>query len=261
VVATSHGISINKNFLVVVFPAGALNGAVNVSGLFVSAPVMELRLQTLHCDVSTGGFDSSCSEATASPSASSFTLNTFGWGVSTPGTLELSDNCGGRFGTTFRNSDIVQGAWLPPVAGGLCIFTGRAVNSDGAVGTVTAAVLVHPGTPATSQTPGLFVSMNTDRGGCGFGNNDPSAPRGCGVGSSGATAFVSISVDWPFDGNPGSIDVSDDCGGGFFQAPTASSLSRSWIIAGSFGSTCTVTARAISLQGTVGTATGMFTLF
>jgi hypothetical protein len=260
VVAISHGIAVSKNFFVVVFPAGSLNGAVNVSGLFVSAPALDLRLDAVRCEVFTGSFNSSCVDAIASPSTSPFSLSTFGWGLSTPGTLELSDNCGGRFGAIARTSDFMQGTWLPPAAGGLCIITGRAINGDGAVGTVTAAVLVHQGTPATSQAPQLRVEIDTNLNACAFGNNDPSSPLNCGAGSAGATAFVFISMNW-LDGIPDSLQVSDDCGGGVFQASNPNSLFHSWTIAGSFGQICTVTARAVSLQGAESTATGIFTVF
>jgi hypothetical protein len=259
VVATSHGISLSKSFFIVVFPAGALNGAVDVSGLFVSAPVLELQLDAVRCDVVTGTANSSCADTIASPSTSTFRLNPFGWGVSTPGMLELSDNCGGRFGTTFRNSDLLQGVWLPPAAGGLCLVTGRAINGDGAVGTITAAVLVRPGTLATSQVPQLSVSLGTDLSGCNFNNNDPSTPLNCGAGSAGSVASVFVGVNW-LDGIPDSLEVSDNCGGGPFQASNIN-LFRSWVIAGGFGTICTVTARAVSLQGVEGTATGQFTVF
>ena len=260
VTATSRGESIHQSFFVVVFPAGSLDGGVSISGTFVRAPVLELRLNALLCDVTTGAFDSSCSNAIASPATTPFQLNVFGWGVSTPGTLEIADNCGGSFGATFRGQDTIQGSWLPPAAGGLCIITGRAVNGDGAIGTVTAAVLVHPGPQATSATPSLNVSISTELGGCFFVNNDPSAPPSCGGSEIGFTVFLSMSANY-LDGNPGTLEVTDDCGGGHVVSPNPFSFGQLWTVTPNGAASCTVTARATSLQGAVGTVTATIPLF
>jgi hypothetical protein len=260
VVATSRGLSVHQSFFVVVFPAGSLDGGVSISGTFVRSPALELRLNTVHCDVLTGSSDSSCPDAIASPATTSFQLNVFGWGVSTPGTLEITDNCGGSFGVTFPSEDLIQGAWLPPAAGGVCIITGRAINGDGAIGTVTAAVLVHPGTQATSQTPSLNVSISTEFGSCFLFNNDPTAPLSCGGTEIGVSVFLNTNASY-LDGNPGTLEVTDDCGGGHTVSSNPFNFGQLWTVTPSGGTSCTVTVRATSLQGAVGTATAIIPLF
>jgi hypothetical protein len=223
----------------------------------VGQPSLELRLDDLGCDV----FDSfSCSAPIASPSASSFTLSVFNWGSNATGSIELSDNCGGRFSAPIEGVNNIQGFWLPPVAGGVCIVTGRATNGDGAVGTVRAAVLVRPGTPATSAPPLLSVSLEVNVGFCQFETNDPAAPADCGTLPPGGFVRASIFSNW-LDGTPGSLEITDDCGGGRTEArDSLSTLFRAWQPMGESGAVCTVTVRGVSLQGVEGVATGRFTL-
>jgi hypothetical protein len=254
VVAASNGIATSQEFSVVVFPPGALTGAVNAAGVFVEAPSVELFFSELSCDLLPGA-NASCMRDTAAPNIIHFSARVFNWSLSTPGPISLSDNCGGRFGTTFLNSDAVQGAWLPPAAGGVCIVTARAVNSDGAVGTTSGAVLVRPGTPATSARPQISAFLGT---GCLFHNDPPSTD--CGVASAGAQASVELGVSW-LDGVPGSVTLTDDCGGAPVDVPPGQlGFFRTWTLSDTPGAVCTVTVHATSLQGAESTASAHFQL-
>lgn len=258
VVATSHGLSLSQTFSIVVFPAEVTNGAVDATGELIAAPVLGLSFPGFDCDVLHGGANSSCPRTVSSPEIRTYTLSTFDWGRSTPGTLELSDNCGGRFGFTTRDQNFLEGAWLPPAGGGLCLLTGRAVSGIGAVGTVTAAILTRPGAPATSGTPQLSVLLSDSFSSCSFGNNDPSMPRTCSAKSRGAFVSVRSAPRYP-DGHAGSIDVTDDCGGGHTEV-SAGFFDRGWTVTGVAGTLCTVTVHATSLEGVEASATVVFTI-
>jgi hypothetical protein len=144
VVAAANGFSVSQSFVIAVFAAGANNGAVMVSGVFVTAPGIDLSL--LGCIGSTGQ-NSSCQAKIASPAEAPYQLTVFNWGSAVPGTIELSDDCGGRFDEASRNPGDRSGAWLPPVDGGLCIITARAINDGGLAEVVAIALLTRPGTP------------------------------------------------------------------------------------------------------------------
>src|SRR5512140_191741 len=105
VTASSNGFVATESFIIVVFPAGSASGGVTVSGTLVTRPTLSFSLPGLGCFPSAGG-NASCSANTlASPSATQFGVTVFSWGGSSPGTLELSDNCGGRFGAAFGAPD------------------------------------------------------------------------------------------------------------------------------------------------------------
>jgi hypothetical protein len=153
--AVSNGFSISQTFVIVVFPAGTTNGAVNLSGAFIIAPGVQLSLGNC-TSFSQSSQNSSCPTTIASPTSASLTVGVSGWGLGVPDSLEVSDNCGGRARMDLHTSDFIFGSWLPPAAGGLCILTARAVNSDGVVGTASMAILTRPGAAAiTGATAGV----------------------------------------------------------------------------------------------------------
>ncbi|HEX7841380.1 MAG TPA: hypothetical protein VF469_28070, partial [Kofleriaceae bacterium] len=242
VVATSNGIPVIRSFVIAVFPAGSGSGAVDVSGALVTAPSLGFFLFNAGCDVFAGS-NASCPVTLASPATTAYEAEVFNWGSSTPGTLEVSDNCGGRFGTTSRNPGDVSGAWLPPIGGGLCILTMRAINGDGLVSTLSAAILTRPGGPATAQPPQMGVNFEN---GCAFQSS--ATPTDCGSLQAGSQRSVFGSVFW-VDGLPGSVTIHDDCAG---QEPDATSsfFSDTWSTPTTPGTTCTTTVRATNLQGT-----------
>jgi hypothetical protein len=242
VVATSHGFTVAQSFAIVVFPAGSGSGAVEVSSTFVTAPAMMLMLPDVTCSVSRGG-NASCPTAIASPATTGLRLSIFHWGSSAPGSFALSDSCGGRFGTSWRNVDNVSGAWLPPVAGGLCILTARAINGDGLAETLSAAILVRAGVPATAQPPRIFASLDT---GCSLG--DSSSPPGCGQIQAGSHVALYGNVSWA-DGLPGALAIIDDCVGTQPTPDDANFFNVGWDLPSTPGRTCTTSVRATNLQG------------
>jgi hypothetical protein len=150
VVATSNGISITKNFIIVVFPAGAENGVVIVNGTFVTRPLLQLGLRdcAIFPDEAGGGrSNASCPSTFASPEAAPYQVNIFSWGGGAPGTLDVSASCGGSFDPQIHDPNMAIGRWTPPIAGGLCFFTARAVNGDGLAGQLSVALIVRPGMP------------------------------------------------------------------------------------------------------------------
>jgi hypothetical protein len=161
-----------------------------------------------------------------------------------PGTLELSDNCGGRFGTFSQMPGSAVGAWLPPVAGGLCLLSARAVNGDGLAATISAAVLSHAGSPPTAQPPQIFANFDT---GCMLRSSG--APADCGPVPASRPLSLFGNVAWA-DGIPDSVTITDDCA---ISQPIADNLlffHASWNLINAAGRICTTTVRATNLQGT-----------
>lgn len=152
VFVTSNGAGAVESFMIVVFPAGAGSGGVEVNGVFVTAPVLRLELPRVNCFVSPGD-NASCPETIASPDTTFYAVSVLSWGLSDRGTMEVTDDCGGQFASVGRVNDSLSGFWIPPVGGGICILTARAVNGDGIVGKMSAAVFVHPGTPPPLAPP------------------------------------------------------------------------------------------------------------
>lgn len=142
VVATSSGLSVTRNFSIVVLPASEA-GAVEVSAGFVFAPSIAFQIAGAGC--LSLELDASCPTPIASPTLVTYTLSVFSWN-SSPGTFTVSDDCGGTFFPAFQNRDFVTGQWLPPVTAGICLLTARAVNQPGAVAVRGAAIIVQAGT-------------------------------------------------------------------------------------------------------------------
>lgn len=256
VVVSSNGFTTSETFMIVVFPAGAGSGGVSVTGVLVTTPTISLSFPDKGCFVSSGG-NASCTETTlSSPSATTYGVAVTSWGASLPGTLEISDNCGGRFGTSFIGNGSLSGSWLPPVAGGLCILTARAVNGDDLVGTLSAAILTRPGTPATALAPQIDMRLN----GCSFRSAAPMSPVDCGQVPAGSPVFAFGFVAW-LDGLPGSLTITDDCGGGFVPTDLAfGNLFNNWSVPNTPGTTCTMTVQATNLQGVTSEATAQYHL-
>lgn len=250
VVATSNGFLVSQSFLIVVFPAGTSEGGVTVSGVFVTEPLVQLQLPDLGCTLASAPFsggNASCPTTIASPGSATYRLSVISWGVSTPGTLDLSADCGGLFGTTDRNADTLAGPWVPPVAGGLCIFTAHATNGDGLTATIQAAVLAHAGSALPdAQPPNLSPSIGNDHIGCSPGGT---APAQCGTFPPGTPFRGFAFVSWG-DGLAGGVTVTDSCAGA--QTVTASFgsfTSSMWTVPDLPGTTCTTTIVATNLEG------------
>jgi hypothetical protein len=244
--ATSNGYGISQNFGIVVFPAGSGSGGVDVSASFIAAPSLYFSLPEASCYIGPDGGNSSCYVAMASPSVASYNVNVTSWGGSTPGSLTVSDTCGGHFGTAYNNPENQSGYWLPPVGAGVCILTANAVNGDGIVSTLSAAILVRAGTPATAQPPSIFGQMSPGPF-CVFDSNSP-MPTDCGAIPAGMQMVLYSGLSWA-DGHPGSVTLLDDCNGSPTQPSNSYNFTSLWSLPSAPGQICTLTVRGTSLQG------------
>jgi len=248
VTVSSNGFAVDRTFAIAVFPQGAASGAVDASGVFISAPVLSVSLPELQCNVISGD-NASCANPIASPALTSITVTVLSWGGSAPGTLDVNQSCGGQFQFD-TETDPVRGHWLPPVDGvdgGICFLTVHAVNSAGAVANLAPAILVRPGTPPTNPT---VISAVFSGFSCSFNNTSSPQPVDCGLAP--ASHFIGLSGQFS-GGNaiPSRAHFSDDCGGGDFDLGTnVGSFNIGWTTPNAPGRICTTTIRNTNvLQG------------
>jgi hypothetical protein len=240
VTATSNGFTVGQSFGIAVFPAGANIGAVAASATFIRSPFPFLSLSEIGCFVGPND-NGSCPTTIASPAVTSYDASVGG----TPGTLDVSDDCGGRFGVSSRSPGDVNGFWLPPVGGGLCLLTVHAVSGDGLSATLTAAVLTRAGTAPTARPPQPSAVFDT---GCSFGSS--ATPPDCGSVPPGIQRTVFGNVFWD-NGHPGALTIRDDCAGPQPDPSTTTFFSATWQAPNTPGATCTTTVRATDLEGVV----------
>ena len=266
VVATSNDYSIKQRFVIVVF-SGA-DGAAAVNGVFVTAPQVVFHLETSDSQMrtqicETGNFsvsNHSCSITVSAPDTLYFRMSFFsaGWGRnSTPGDVTLSDDCGGHFARNVGTDDLVDGLWMPPAAGGLCILTVRAINGDGISTSVPAAVLTRPGTIPDTRPPEMFASLGT----CDFSSRQDT-PQDCGEFAANSELGLAVGFSWR-DSRSGIVTVTDDCGGGQFHqfhSPDIAVFGRTWTTSNAPGTTCHVTVTATNLEGVTATAAATYQL-
>lgn len=253
VTATSNGFTLSRAFSIVVFPPGSGDGAADVTGTFIAAPQMSMTFFDLGCSISPGS-NESCPATIAAPTVTLFNAFTFNWGGSAPGAFDVSDNCGGEFGDDVTQPDTVYRFWLPPLAGGLCIIRVRATSADGVDGVVTAALVTLPGTaPPVPPAPDVDVTVD----GCFL--KTVGTPTDCGAVPAGATrtlgGFVQVR-----GGHDGHITLTDTCAGAVpVLAPSFTSVSASWTVPSvPPGTTCTMTVRATTLEGSSKDAVGVY---
>jgi len=259
VTATSNKVAQSQRFVIAVFPAGAMSGALQVSTTFVTAPLIQISLPELGCTAATAnaGSDASCQTTIASPSIASYNASVLSWGGSDPGTLDVSDNCGGATGVSSRSPSDISGAWLPPASGGACLVTARAVSGDDLTATLSLAVLVRPGTPATAQPPSVFAEFEN---GCVFGQLP--FPAGCGSFPVGGLRTVFAEIFLP-DGHPGTMTLTDDCAGPQAVPPFVNNafFGVSYAVPSLTSRTCTVTLHATTLEGSFTDVAAQYQLF
>ena len=257
IVATSNGLSVTQGFAIVVFPAGSSEGAAVVSATFITKPGIVFNLFGNSCGVDTlnVGRTASCATTIASPDHTSYLFNVFSWGGSTPGPFAVSVDCGGLTGIDEKTSTMVAGPWVPPVAGGLCIFTATAANGDGVTSTLHLAVLSHAGTPLPPADPPAVVGViGNDQFAC----NVPGPGTGqCPPVAAGTVIHAAALVTWLDDSLAGGVTASDSCAGPQSLASAMFSLysSTSWTVSGQPGRLCTTTVTATNLEGASTTRT------
>jgi hypothetical protein len=239
---------------------------VAVNGEFVRAPAMALFLfgesppdlqhtsSDVECQVLPGS-NASCAGTIASPGMIFVTANVFDWGMNGFGfgTVDMSDNCGGRSSPFSPFQEPPFARWLPPVGGGLCILTVRAVNHDGVAATLSAAILAHAGSPAMPQPPQIFASIND----CSLA--DASTPADCSLSVGGGQVSFRASIGW-VDGLPGSFSATDDCAGPLPDPQDPSFIQTTWTPPHDPGRTCTTTVQATSWQGDRSSVSARYTL-
>ncbi|HWO19858.1 MAG TPA: hypothetical protein VNO30_13825 [Kofleriaceae bacterium] len=256
--ATSNGFSISQSFSIVVFPAGSANGAIDASADFITAPSLSFALPGAGCFLFPGG-NASCSATLASPNMTSYDVSVMGWGKSTPGSLTVSDNCGGQFGMSNTSPEYRTGAWLPPTTAGVCILTATAVNGDGLASTLSAAILVRTGTAGTAQPPSIYAQIYPGLN-CYLSSSSPGpTPLDCGTVPAGSQLGLFGNLSWA-DGTPGSVTLIDTCNGGLTQPNNAYNFNSYWNLPSLSGQTCTLTVRATNLQGGVSEAAALYHL-
>lgn len=250
-VASSGPASIFNSFEVVVFPSGTNQGALQLVTQFISAPAVALNLASgpKFCITSSFSADASCQEAFASPEVP-LVVSNIDWAGGIPGTVTLSDDCGGSFGVTYHDAFLQQANWLPPVEGGLCRLTVRATNGQGVVGQLSMAVLVREGTPRVpASPPTVFAGLFLANGLCSTTGGAPALL--CPFTMAGSTQFLELSVSWN-DGLPGSFEFTDGCGGVFTDAnssPSAGYALQEWRAPATAAELCPITVTATNLEG------------
>jgi len=202
---------------------------------------MQFSLDNLDCMAP--GFNLTCPRTIASPDVTGYQVIVFDWGTSPAGTIELSDNCGGTFGTSLRLVGSRSGVWLPPVGGGICLVTARATNGDGLFTEFSLAVVVAPGTPLQGPPPSIFMTLNSASLDSQCLLSDSTSPRDCGLVSPGATMSLSGNITWGTF--PGSFTFFDDCSG----LPQLPFFIEQWVVPDEGGRICTTTVSATNVSG------------
>ncbi|WP_441286971.1 hypothetical protein ACSRUE_32420 [Sorangium sp. KYC3313] len=142
---TDGELSASETFSIMIFEESQAQGAVIIDGRFIARPMMTLILQWPegNCHVAPySSTDGTCQEPITTSSPVELLLRVE-WGNSSPGTVEVTDSCGGPItltGLTYYH----MYDWQPPTAHAACLITARATNSDGLSGVWSAGVLVRP---------------------------------------------------------------------------------------------------------------------
>jgi hypothetical protein len=248
-VTVSDGeLSNTESFNIVVFDETQVQGAVNVDGEFVSAPLLflDLHLPDGSCNLFSDSQDGTCQSEIAAPTRA-FTNVFVDWGNAEPGFLEVTDNCGGAFENLFGDANFLQGDWRPPLFESVCLVTARAFSADGVFSQVSAAVLVRNGQPDPIQSPQIFAELSHGNGNCqiqpGTGEVFCDVPV-----PAGNQAFMFAQVDW---GNlaPGTLTVFDTCGGQYFNVFNDLFFFQANWQAPFFDTPCTIVVQAIATDG------------
>jgi hypothetical protein len=274
VTVTSNSLSVHRSFGIVVFPSGAATGAAGVSAELITAPKLvwsfapgttPVSQSNASCSVMAGD-NASCQFIVASPQPVAYHATVVDWGGGVPGTLTVSDDCGGRFGLSSQSFDDRIGFWLPPLAGDLCILTARATSGDGLTSSIAAAVVADAGAPpAVTQPPAqsatLFYSLTPNQQGTIFLSNPPPALT---MLRAGVSLGLSDFVNWA-DGLPGTVTVVDSCVGAqpvtvfdFGFGVDTDVSSQVWTAPTTQGVLCTITVQATNLQGVASTVSGQY---
>jgi hypothetical protein len=197
------------------------------------------------CTVATNGPARTC-EGSIATSGRATVNAAVDWGNSEPGSLEVFDDCAGRFEVRATDLDSFQAEWLAPVVRSTCVFTARALSTDGAGSEVSAVFMVQGDGP--NGYPRLSAKLSHGNGTCvlAAGQSDVACSEPI---SAGDVVQASASIDW---GNltQGSIAVSPTCSGQFVDpVDDGSSFQTAWEAPLIDTTGCEVTFEAISNEG------------
>jgi hypothetical protein len=145
-VSVSDGeLSASETFSIAVFEESQAQGAVNVNGQFIVRPTLSMHLQwaDAQCSVNMSATNGSCQQAMTTPNLARVHVYP-DWGNSSPGTVEVTDNCGGVSSNTIHDPYYFVFQWRPPAVQAACLITALATNGDGVSSRLSAAVVVRP---------------------------------------------------------------------------------------------------------------------
>jgi hypothetical protein len=226
-----------------VMPEGTMDGD---DGSGAPRLVLDITLPSgAVCTVVSGGQDRPWSNSIASPGQATVGASVE-WGAREPGSVEVSDDCGGALEMLSSNPVTVKAAWVPPATEGACTITARAVSADGIDTVVSTVVAVRAGGP--SPYPRVSGKLSHGNGTCllqaGQTEVDCSQPV-----RAGEVVQASIDIDW---GNlsVSQMGVSSSCGGEWAEPVNdGSSFQAAWLAPLIDTADCWVTFEATSQEG------------
>ncbi len=244
----------SESFNIVVFDDAQATGAVDVGGVFVSAPRINLNLDFFErqefCGVFPETSDGTCDNEIASPEAARVSAFV-DWGAAEPGTIDIADNCGGAFVRFFQDAFFTDGEWRPPVQESVCLITATAISGEGLVSELSAALLVREGVERPPVQPVVFFDFGYSNGFC----NAPNPEEGdivCEGGpiTAGEIGFVAVNVDWRQPAT-GTIEFFDNCGGEFLGVSSDPFFASAEWQAPAGVSECSIIAQIVTAEGLV----------
>ncbi len=154
--------------------------------------------------------DRTCDSAIA-PLDKATVVVTAEWGARTPGSIEVSDDCGGTFVATYSKPDWVKGQWAPPSTEGTCVITARAISADGGGMLISGVVAVKAEEPQPAPYPRVSGKLSHSNDTCVLAAGETAVFCSEPV-RAGDVIQASIDIDW---GNLTEIQkgVSSSCGG------------------------------------------------
>jgi hypothetical protein len=252
VTVSDGALSVTKSFNIVAFDEDAAGGAVDLDGAFVSAPQLSLDIYTesYSCSVYSESADGTCAGSVSAPTRPY--VSTFvNWGNAVPGTIEITDNCGGQYRFPYTDPNFFQAEWLPPIDETVCLITARAVSGDGLFNQITAALLVRAGEPPPPADIQAFVQLYHNDGDCILSSGESAVD--CPAIRAGNPALLLVDMFWD-SAVPGVIDVRDNCGGELLlHVSDPFVLQADWLAPFTPEQQCTIQVEAQSADGQVRT--------
>jgi hypothetical protein len=177
------------------------------------------------------------------------------WGGREPGSLEVSDDCGGDLAILASDPGSFQAEWTPPATPVTCVVTARATSEDGTSSELSATVMVQ-GNGLQGGFPRISVKLSHSNGICvlpvGQAEQTCSEPI-----TAGDLIAAEVQVDWG-DLLADQVSVSSLCGDGV-PPPNGDPFTFAKL-APLIDTDCTPTFEAIASDGTSATAAMSFSV-